>query len=196
MFKIPFFRPKKLFDGHDTLFKNTIATAKIYAEYGCGASTIWVANNTNCDIYSVDSSKKWLAIVQEKITRLNSVNLHWADVGEIKAWGRPLNYEKFDNFNSYTDWFWSKNISPDVVLIDGRFRVCCFLTSLLHANEGTFLIFDDYADSKRTHYWFVERFIKPVRTFGRQALFVVPNKNTLDLDLLKKSIESFRCVFE
>ena len=32
----------------------------------------------------------------------------------------------------------------DCVLVDGRFRVCCFLTSLKNAEQGTRIIFDDY----------------------------------------------------
>lgn len=186
--------PEKLFDGDEEVFKEIISSAKIYAEYGCGASTIWVFNHTHCEIFSVDSSELWLGSVARECGNSKRLNLHFANVGKIKDWGTPSNYENHQNFNDYTDWIWEQNVSPDVVLVDGRFRVCCFLTSLLRAQEGTRLVFDDYIN--REEYHIVEKFIKPVNTCGRQALFIVPNKATLDLPELETFIKHFRFVFD
>jgi hypothetical protein len=159
----------RLFDGDDRLFKKIIANANIYVEYGSGASTIWVANNTNCDIYSIDSSSVWLDKVREKVGARSGLNLHFSNIGKTQRWGFPVNYEQCDNFIDYTDWVWSR-ASPDVVLVDGRFRVCCFLVSLINAKPGTYIIFDDYADREFYHY--VERYLKPIEYCGRQALFI------------------------
>ena len=117
-----------------------------------------------------------------------------ADLGVVKAWGRPAGYDLEENFSVYTDWIWLHNEKPDVVLVDGRFRVCSFLTSLLQAESGTKIIFDDYVN--RQHYHFVERFISPVAFFGRQALFIVPPKQLLKVDDLVDSINKFRYVFD
>jgi hypothetical protein len=185
---------EKLFDGDEEIFKEIIVSAKTYAEYGCGASTIWVFNNTHCQIFSVDSSQAWLDTVEHKCGKSGRLNLHFANVGKIKDWGTPCNYENYQNFNHYTDWIWEQNVSPDVVLIDGRFRVACFLTSLLRAKEGTRLVFDDYTN--REEYHIVEKFIKPVKTCGRQALFVVPIKGALDMPGLELFIRHFRFVFD
>ena len=67
----------------------------------------------------------------------------------------------------------SEGFSPDVVLIDGRFRVACFLYALIHTKPGTVIIFDDYAD--RPEYHVVEEVISPVEVDQRQAKFVRPN---------------------
>ena len=77
-------------------------------------------------------------------------------------------------------------------LFDGRFRVCCFLTSLKFAEEGTKIIFDDYTN--RPHYHFIENYVSRVKVFGRQCMFVVPSKAEIDMAELVKDIASFRNV--
>jgi hypothetical protein len=195
IFKKCFFDPasKKLFDGDDALFKEYILKANTYAEYGCGASTIWVFKNTNANILSVDSSEIWIKKIKNKCGNSKRVNLYHANVGVVGEWGTPLNYDNSHNFHHYTDWIWEQESIPDIILIDGRFRVCCFLTALLRAKEGAYIFFDDY--SNRQEYHIVEKFIKPIRFYGRQALFSVPNKNYLNLQELNAFIKNFRFVF-
>ena len=186
--------PDTLFDGDDHLFKQFASQAQVYAEYGCGASTLWVDRHASCRIISVDTSLEWLSKVAAQCTRRDAMALHHCDLGPLGAWGRPLGYERSEHFSDYTDWIWGQGVSPDLVLVDGRFRVCCFLTSLLNAAEGTLIIFDDYTN--RAHYHFVERFLKPFETCGRQALFRVPAKARLDEQGLRDSISQFRYVFD
>lgn len=184
--------PIKLFDGDDQLFKKYIVGANVFAEYGCGASTIWVFNATKANILSVDSSDIWIHKVNTACGASERIKLHHSNIGKIKEWGAPVNYDNFYNFSDYTDWIWEQNVVPDIILIDGRFRVCCFLTSLLRANEGAYIFFDDYTN--REEYHIIERFIKPVKTCGRQALFRVPNHDKLNLKEIKIFIDNFRFV--
>jgi len=183
-----------LFNGDDELFKRVIGDVKVYAEYGCGASTIWVAKNTMCEICSVDSSSEWIRKVENECGSRNRLTLHLADLGPVSAWGRPESYEKAQNFNDYTDWIWTNTRKPDLVLIDGRFRVCCFLTCLLKGKSGTKIIFDDYTN--RPHYHLVEKYIKPIEICGRQALFLIPDKRTVDINNVILSIGQFRFVLD
>ncbi len=186
--------PDRLFDGDDALFKEIIGQARVYAEYGCGASTIWVASHTSARILSIDSSEVWLDKVRQSCGGRSELGLHYADVGTIGDWGRPVSYDRSENFADYTDWVWRQGVSPDTVLIDGRFRVCCFLTSLTNADQGAQLVFDDYMD--RPHYHFVERFVKPARTCGRQALFYAPGKDALEVAEIEQAIAQFRFVMD
>ena len=184
-----------LFDGDDSLFKDVLKTSKIFGEYGCGSSTEWVLENTNANILSVDSSKVWI----NKISSGNAVykkrlKLKYIDLGEVENWGRPVGYEKSYNFINYFNWIWNQDILPDTVLIDGRFRVCCFLTSIKYANENTKIIFDDY--NNRPYYHVVEKFVKKEQTCGRQALFIVKNKNDINIDLLNIEINNFHYVMD
>jgi glycosyltransferase involved in cell wall biosynthesis len=184
----------QLFDGNDSLFKSVVSRCSVYGEYGCGRSTVWVAKNSGCTVYSVDSSPEWAAKVRLECDAVGNAHVHLADVGPVGSWGTPLGYQKHENFREYTDWIWSRGESPDVVLVDGRFRVCCFLTCLIYGAPGSNIIFDDYVD--RPQYHFVERFLKPVETFGRQALFVIPEKDDLNIEGISDAINCFRFVFD
>ena len=184
-----------LFDGDDSLFKDVLKTSKNFGEYGCGSSTEWVLKNTNADIVSVDSSKEWIDKINSKNAAYNKrLKLQHIDIGEVENWGRPVGYEKSYNFINYFNWIWTQDILPDTVLIDGRFRVCCFLTSIKYANENTKIIFDDY--NNRPYYHVVEKFIKKEQICGRQALFIVKNKNDINIDLLNIEINNFHYVMD
>ena len=184
-----------LFDGDDSLFKDVLKTSKNFGEYGCGSSTEWVLKNTNADIVSVDSSKEWIDKINSKNAAYNKrLKLQHIDIGEVENWGRPVGYEKSYNFINYFNWIWTQDILPDTVLIDGRFRVCCFLTSIKYANENTKIIFDDY--NNRPYYHVVEKFIKKEQICGRQALFIVKNKNEINIDLLNIEINNFHYVMD
>ena len=185
----------KLFDGDDSLFKDLLKNSKNYGEYGCGLSTEWVLNNTNANILSVDSSKEWIDKISSKnVEYKKRLKLQHIDLGKVENWGRPVGYEKSYNFINYFKWIWTQDILPDTVLIDGRFRVCCFLTSIKYANENTKIIFDDY--NNRPYYHVVEKFVKKEQTCGRQALFIVKNKNDINIDLLNIEINNFHYVMD
>ena len=190
------FENEILFDGDDGLFKNLIKDVKIYFEYGCGKSTQFIYCNSNCKIFAVDTSKFWI----EKVSNISSLgkperlNLKWINVGDIEDWGYPISFKMRDNFNLYANWFWKKNECPDLVLIDGRFRVLCFLTTIKHAPIGTKIIFDDYTN--RPNYHFVEKYLSRVKECGRQCMFVVPSKDQINFSELDKDIESFRNVMD
>ena len=186
---------KTLFDGDDSLFKDVLKTSKIFGEYGCGSSTEWVSKYTSADIVSVDSSRDWVDKISSGNAAYNKrIKLKHIDLGEVENWGRPISYEKSCNFINYFNWIWNQDILPDTVLIDGRFRVCCFLTSLKYANENTKIIFDDY--NNRPYYHVVEKFVKKEQTCGRQALFIVENKKNINIDLLNIEINNFRYVMD
>ena len=192
-----FFSNKKnsLFDGDDFLFKKLIEGTKIYGEYGCGLSSEWVLRNTSSKVMSVDSSKEWVEKVKNENKKyLSRLIIKHADLGEIGGWGRPLGYSKSCNFSDYTDFIWKQSEKPSLVLVDGRFRVCCFLTSLKFAYPGTKIIFDDYVN--RPYYHLVEKYVSRISECGRQCLFIVPQKSDIDFDSLNKDIDNFRFVME
>ena len=184
-----------LFDGDDNLFKKILNKSIVYGEYGCGLSTNWVLNNTQANILSVDTSKAWVESIKSKnIEHKNRLNIKLINLGEVGNWGRPLNYESAFNFIAYTDWLWNQISSPDIVLIDGRFRVCCFLTSLKYAKKGTKIIFDDYCN--RPYYHLVENYIQKEETYGRQCLFIVPDQKKINIKDLDNDIKNFRYVMD
>jgi hypothetical protein len=162
-----------LFDGDDGLFKELINNVEIYFEYGCGKSTEYIYKYTSASIFAVDTSRDWVNKMNALKAEGNPerLNLNWVDVGNVADWGNPTSFEKRQNFKKYAELFWLSQNSPNLVLIDGRFRVCCFLTSVKFAPVGTKIIFDDYTN--RPFYHVVEEFCPKLDTCGRQALFEV-----------------------
>ena len=183
-----------LFDGDDTLFKKLIQKTDVYFEYGCGKSTEFLLNYSEVDIYSVDTSLDWVSRIKSVGNCIDKkrLSIEWVDVGPLADWGRPSSFSHRHNFKHYAECLWHKKKKPDLVLIDGRFRVNCFLTSLKYATVGTFILFDDYVH--RPFYHVVEEFCPRIDVCGRQALFqVTDNAKKLVSDEI---LETFQNVIE
>ena len=182
----------RLFNGEDDLFFEFASNATAYAEYGCGASTIWIGENTNLPLITVDTSGAWIGHVKSRIKRIEGVNCLYFNMGAIGDWGRPLGYQVRQNFINYVEGPWTHGQLSDFVLIDGRFRVACFLTTLLRANAGTIILFDDYIG--RPHFHLVEEFVPIFKVNSRQAAFIVPAK--IDRNLIEAQRDKFLFVME
>ena len=180
-----------LFDGDDDLFKQYLINCNYYFEYGVGVSTRWVLENTNSMIISVDTDKTWINTID--VSNIGSrIKLNWVNLGDLENWGRPKSYQYRDQFIDYISNVWRFNKKADVILIDGRFRVACFLYSLLNAKTDSLIIFDDY--NNRPYYHVIEEIISTYKICGRQAIFKVPkffNKN-----LARELLNNFIYVFD
>ena len=191
-------RKKKhvLFNGNDSLFKTILSSVSHYGEYGCGASTLWAAGNSSCQIISVDTSIKWRDSVLNQISLVDRdrVTIKYYDCGQVENWGRPISYSNRKNFQDYVNALWSDSSGPEFILVDGRFRVACFLTSLIFAREGSFILFDDFWD--RSKYALVLEYIQPIESCGTQALFQVPVKSSMPLAAISEDIERFLYVID
>jgi hypothetical protein len=152
------------------LFREAVVGCKSYAEYGVGNSTLYVDEQQSCRVKSAETDVMWV----KKISSATSDNVQVVhiDLGDVGSWGRPTSYERASEFTEYFEVPFSDGFAPDVVLVDGRFRVACFLTALLSASPGTIIIFDDYVT--RPQYHVVEKIVQPAETHGRQARFVRP----------------------
>jgi len=157
-------------------FKEALAVSRCYLEYGSGGSTIYAANVAHVPtVLSTESDVTWRNRVLESISDASRSKVHveYWDIGEVAEWGYPKDQSKIGNYWGYMAQPWrvakEQNLVPDTVLIDGRFRVACFLFSLLSARIGTKILFDDYLD--RPHYFVVEQFCQLKATRGRMGLF-------------------------
>ena len=157
------------------LFKTLLKNSQCYLEYGCGGSTVYACNVALVkSVISVDTDEKWIKAVLASVDRkISKVEVVFCDLGEVENWGFPKSEEKVHDFWKYmvSPWEVSKklDLSPDVILIDGRFRVASFLYSLINAQAGTIILFDDY--SLRPHYFVVEEFCGLNQLCGRMGLF-------------------------
>lgn len=162
------------------LLAERLSESEIFLEYGSGGSSVMAAQSNIRKIYSVDSDETFLRAVQARIAQIGSGAEKYlpiyVDIGPTGEWGRPKDYGSAALWPAYANEPWTvlekQGASPDLILIDGRFRVASFLASVLFAQEGCVILFDDYFD--RPGYHVVEKYLKPVRTAGRMAEFVVP----------------------
>ncbi len=182
---------KVLFEGDDFLFKKYLEDCNTYFEYGVGDSTIWVLENTKSIIVSVDTDEKWINKVNIAKYK-DRININWVNLGELENWGRPRTYKYRKHFFDYISNVWKFNLKADVILIDGRFRVACFLYSLLNAKHNSIIIFDDYTN--RPKYHVVEEVLQVYEKCGRQAFFIVPK--VYNKKLTQELLNNFIYVFD
>ena len=167
-----------------------------YLEYGSGSSTIYFSRNKKFKIVSVESDKVFANSVL-KIINNNNVKIFIAKVGLTGYWGYPIffknSYSKGFNYVN-TPW---KNLGneymPDVVLIDGRYRVACALNILLKAanNCKILIIIDDY--NGRDEYKIFEQFCNKINSIERMAFFEYDGKliDSQEIEKIKKYLNLY-----
>jgi hypothetical protein len=190
------------FDSESTpYFIQKLSAATLYLEYGAGGSSI-LASKMGKNFVSVDSDSYFIASVKAKITRLeptpssgHGLFIH-ANLGLTEAWGVPVwtrpTKKRLTAWRSYFTAPWVDNAErfhPDLILVDGRFRVACALTSILHVtgNSDWELLVDDYEG--RPHYTIIEQYANLEKMVGRMAVFT-PKKD-VDLDALQRSLDAY-----
>ena len=150
------------------------AGARVILEYGSGGSTVLAAGMPGKRVFSVESDWAWALRLQGHLDDLappSPTTVYHADIGPTGAWGRPVDDARWYDFYRYPLAIWDEPFfrHPDVVLIDGRFRAACMMTTLLRITRPTTVVFDDYVD--RVPYHLVEEYIAPRETFGTMAVF-------------------------
>jgi hypothetical protein len=151
------------------LFKLYIRNAKTYLEFGSGGSTITALTHSGRKVYSVESSLDWINTMKQKYKiigrseKSGQLNLIHADIGKTADWGIPVildDENNTDRFLNYTQRIFEKYPETklaDAILIDGRFRVACCLSSLLETNETTIILIHDFWD--RDQYHIIKKFV-------------------------------------
>ena len=158
-----------------TLVKKTYKAASSILEYGSGGSTVLAAEMPGKTIYSVESDRAWADNLRTYLETANTVKsmpqVYHADIGPTGIWGWPEGHAHIARFHKYPMAIWNSTgfKHPDVVLIDGRFRVACFLASVLSAQKPMTILFDDYGD--RPNYHIIEEIVPMKKIVGRMAVF-------------------------
>ncbi len=155
------------------LLRAEYAGAKTVLEYGSGGSTL-VAAEGGAAVWSVESDADWAAKMRGWFAAnpaRGAAQIHHVDIGPTRDWGHPADETGFRRWPDYALSVWDRPdfAHPDVVLVDGRFRVGCFLSVLYRISRPVVLLFDDYAN--RPGYHRVEELVKPRDVVGRMARF-------------------------
>jgi hypothetical protein len=144
-------------------------------EFGSGGSTLLLAEFAE-QLISIESDKKFAAQLNKRLEDLNysKASVIYANIGPTKSFGQPIsclapifkkkymNYARiFDNLDS--------QFNPDVVFVDGRFRVWCSIQACQKLDQNFILIVDDYFD--RTEYHEIEKFLGPAKMFSENTAY-------------------------
>lgn len=149
------------------------AAAESILEYGSGGSTV-LAAELGKPVVAVESDAGWAAGLNACLAQLYPAaraEVRHADIGRTGKWGRPVNYRNWRAYPAYPLGVWSALPfgPPDLVLIDGRFRLGCICAVILRTERPVRVLFDDYRD--RPDYHLIEQLLPPVARVGRMAEF-------------------------
>jgi hypothetical protein len=170
-------------------FRNRISSSKFYLEYGAGASTLLAADALVPTI-SIESDPRYADTVRAALPEDNFTEILAVDIGRTEDWGYPLwtfkTNKATERWKAYPETgpiaFRKIDRFPDLVLIDGRFRVACALCvvkAAIERRQSTQILFDDYA--LRPQYNIVENILTESERIGRSKLFYVdPEKISLE----------------
>lgn len=150
------------------------AQAKVILEYGAGGSTVIAGQQPGATVFSVESDKNWAAMIEgyfEAHPPAAKVFMHPVHIGRTGKWGAPVNHAGWRRYRLYPVSVWDRQNfkQPDVVLIDGRFRPACLLTTMLRTTRPVTVLFDDYTEREKYHV--VERWIPVAERRGRMVRF-------------------------
>ncbi|MHA6261920.1 hypothetical protein ACXYMO_01860 [Arenibacterium sp. CAU 1754] len=154
------------------------ARADVILEYGSGGSTALAAEMPGKAITSVESDRAWKRMMdgwfaENPPAKGTSVDMIHADIGPTKDWGQPADDRGWKRYARYPLAVWQRDgfVHPDVVLVDGRFRIGCALATAFSITRPVTLLFDDYANRARHHQ--VEEFIGTPNLIGRMGEFQI-----------------------
>ena len=160
-------------------------------EFGCGGSTVLMSGMENIKtIHSVESDKNWVSAVKKQVG--GRVNFHFVDINTAPGlWGHPKDKSKISEWPNYSGVL-SKipDYYPDLIFVDGRFRVACALKSLEKMNAQSHLMVHDYGLDR--NYNVIEKWFKKVDS--ADTLFVFTKKENIDQEEINKAIKEYEYI--
>ena len=164
--------------GEIKIFEKHLSQASNYLEYGSGGSTVF-ASKFPLRIKSIESDSEWASKIQKETrTEMNYINL-----GRTGGCGTPVDFSKKHLWPTYSQHY---SDEFDLVLIDGRFRVACFLDICL--KEGTpIVLFHDFLN--RPEYHVVLQFSTVVESID--TLVVLKINENLDINKVQELYKKY-----
>jgi len=147
----------------NNFIKKNFKDSKLIFEYGSGNSTYYMRNN-NIKYISIESKRDIFLKLKK-----DDLNIFYYSLGITKRFSVPY-FTKFkkEKILRYVKAIKSfKNIKPDLIFIDGRFRVLCFfhVIDFLKSKKSsrTIIMIDDF---HRKEYQVINKYFK-VNKVGR-----------------------------
>ncbi len=168
--------------------RDRLTKSQCFLEFGAGGSSMLASELNVPKIFSVESDKAFAGAVEFAVrasTTKSAYSMSVVDIGKTGQWGTPVNTDRMRHWPKYSLQIWdtlkASGDTPDLVLIDGRFRVACALASLIFCRDHTTIMIDDY--SKRVkRYGIVANFTKNMVMIDRMAVFEAdPGRDKLQI---------------
>jgi hypothetical protein len=163
-----------------------LAKARLYVEYGSGGSTI-LADRLGTRTISVESDR-WYAAAVRKGLHGSSVTILTPNIGLTGPWGYPMlrrkTWWRLRKWRRYVVAPFASGEVPDLIFVDGRFRVACALEAarrILELRKQATIIIDDYEG--RPEYRKVEQHLGPARMVGRSGVFRVVDQTVPEVQI-------------
>jgi hypothetical protein len=163
-------------------FERSLKASTYYLEFGSGGSTVMAARLGKPGV-SIEGDPYYLRDVRRKVRTIpNKLKLIHVDIGRTEEWGYPRDRRPTEENVAK----WAEYVATpfrkldgrffDLVLIDGRFRAACALTTISEARKRDAkvrILLDDYNDPEdpRPHYKVIEQYAPLTRLAGRMAVF-------------------------
>lgn len=162
-------------------FRDRIASAGGYVEYGSGASTL-LAARAGVRTVSMEGDPRYAQAVREALPPGAPVEVLDAGLGLTAEWSFPVftrpTPARLAVWRDYARRPMARAAElgwlPELIMVDGRFRRSCALQAaqaVVDAGGRATLFFDDYAP--RAHYHAVEVHLGSPRLVGLSALFEI-----------------------
>lgn len=179
-------KEKSLTEEHDeNAVLQRLIHSKVFLQYGCLTYTQAACSRTNIHkVIAVESNKTLSDSVYQSVVQKEKLHMVYANLGEVSSGGQPVSTEKFKNYHTYMVLPWALAdkymLIPDTILINGPFKIACFLYSLICAKEGTVILFNDFF--KNPAYEMVRNYCALEKRHGDAAEFIV-RKNYVMSDI-------------
>lgn len=177
-----------LFGEEPGLYKKYLEKSKSYFEFGSGGSTCLAVRLGVPSIVSVESDINWInkLLSIPTVKSYSGLRFIYMDIdADPNNWGYPKTTNKLVNWHHY-----SRAIAPyrpDLVFVDGRFRVACCLQAWFVMSEDAFLMIHDYSD--RAHYHIIENFFELVDSLN--TLYVFKKKSHVDASIVYATLAKY-----
>ena len=159
----------------NNFFIKSIRKSRFYFEYGSGNSTL-LAEKFCKDYISIELDKLFFDLMLKSLKQKKKIK-HF-DIGPVGEFSYPLfwNKKKIIKYITLINKFFLKKKFPNLILIDGRFRVACCINLyflLKKYKKNPIIILDDF--EKRKHYQVLKK-IFYINKIGRMGILKIKKK--------------------
>lgn len=149
----PAMRPREI-----AMLTGLLGAARRVVEFGAGGSTALALKMGVERLVSVESDAAWIGRLladdaAARAARDGRLSLLHADIGAVGFMGRPAGDSPRETWPEYArlPWMHTGETPPDLVFVDGRFRVACILETALRVERKTIIAVHDFWNRPAYH---------------------------------------------